>query len=471
MADYGNRSKYRSSSSSLPRSPTGLEPPAVPERKNAMSHSHRHSTSTLYVTESDVDHKKTLQDLNTRLVSYVEKVRKLQMATDVIDSIPKQQGIDEQSLMAMKRNFELEISEWKTKLTDAQNFIAQMKIQIDNVQQDNKKLNIKVNEKLDVLKERDAHIANLEAEFNELHSKLHILQNEKGKLLDNEAVYKSDISDLKKELDMSRRNYDKEKMKNAELENQLGSLDKDLQFKIQLLETELNEEKKRNKIDFNAIDRELKSDYENRLRSEMENLRRVYGEQTEKAKHEFMHLHSKKLAELQEQLSRERSNAMAGKSELTDWKSRVDQYKAIINQLETDKMMLQQQLQQQVSDLKTKLDEQGSTFKSQIKSKDNEVLILQKDINKLRSEYERLVEIKQALALEIEIYKNIIEGEEKRIRKVSKKFSRITSKSHYESFSDSEGEIKTFKGVDEIDNSSIQTKHQVFKAKKVETRY
>lgn len=471
MADYGNRSKYRSSSSSLPRSPTGLEPPAVPERKNAMSHSHRHSTSTLYVTESDVDHKKTLQDLNTRLVSYVEKVRKLQMATDVIDSIPKQQGIDEQSLMAMKRNFELEISEWKTKLTDAQNFIAQMKIQIDNVQQDNKKLNIKVNEKLDVLKERDAHIANFEAEFNELHSKLHILQNEKGKLLDNEAVYKSDISDLKKELDMSRRNYDKEKMKNAELENQLGSLDKDLQFKIQLLETELNEEKKRNKIDFNAIDRELKSDYENRLRSEMENLRRVYGEQTEKAKHEFMHLHSKKLAELQEQLSRERSNAMAGKSELTDWKSRVDQYKAIINQLETDKMMLQQQLQQQVSDLKTKLDEQGSTFKSQIKSKDNEVLILQKDINKLRSEYERLVEIKQALALEIEIYKNIIEGEEKRIRKVSKKFSRITSKSHYESFSDSEGEIKTFKGVDEIDNSSNQTKHQVFKAKKVETRY
>jgi len=471
MADYGNRSKYRSSSSSLPRSPTGLEPPAVPERKNAMSHSHRHSTSTLYVTDSDVDHKKTLQDLNTRLVSYVEKVRKLQMATDVIDSIPKQQGMDEQSLMAMKRNFELEISEWKTKLTDAQNFIAQMKIQIENVQQDNKKLNIKVNEKLDVLKERDAHIANLEAEFNELHSKLHILQNEKGKLLDNEAVYKSDISDLKKELDMSRRNYDKEKMKNAELENQLGSLDKDLQFKIQLLETELNEEKKRNKIDFNAIDRELKSDYENRLRSEMENLRRVYGEQTEKAKHEFMHLHSKKLAELQEQLSRERSNAMAGKSELTDWKSRVDQYKAIINQLETDKMMLQQQLQQQVSDLKSKLDEQGSTFKSQIKSKDNEVLILQKDINKLRSEYERLVEIKQALALEIEIYKNIIEGEEKRIRKVSKKFSRITSKSHYESFSDSEGEIKTFKGVDEIDNSSNQTKHQVFKAKKVETRY
>jgi len=106
-----------------------------------------------------------------------------------------------------------------------------------------------------------------------------------------------------------------------------------------------------------------------------------------------------------------------------------------------------------------------------MKSKDNEVMILQKDINKLRAEYERLVEIKQALALEIEIYKNIIEGEEKRIRKVSKKFSRMTSKSQYESFSDSEGEIKSFKGIDEIDNSVIQTTHQMYKATRAESRY
>ena len=52
-----------------------------------------------------------------------------------------------------------------------------------------------------------------------------------------------------------------------------------------------------------------------------------------------------------------------------------------------------------------------------MKSKENEVGLLLKDINKLRADYERLVEIKQALALEISIYKNIIEGEEKRIKK------------------------------------------------------
>ena len=48
--------------------------------------------STSVLETYDEDHKKTLQELNTRLVSYVEKVRKLQMATDVIDSMPKYQG-------------------------------------------------------------------------------------------------------------------------------------------------------------------------------------------------------------------------------------------------------------------------------------------------------------------------------------------------------------------------------------------
>merc|ERR1712241_743546 len=162
----------------------------------------------------------------------------------------------------------------------------------NNLEQENKNLNLKVNDKVGILRERDAHIANLESKINEILSKLNLLQNEKGKLMDNEAVYKSDIADLRKELGHSRKSYDKEKMKNADLETQLTTLDQDMKFKIQLLETELQEEKSRNKIDFNAIDRQLKSDYENRLRAEMDSLRKVYEEQTEKAKNEYMMIHS-----------------------------------------------------------------------------------------------------------------------------------------------------------------------------------
>ena len=87
-----------------------------------------------------------------------------------------------------------------------------------------------------------------------------------------------------------------------------------------------------------------------------------------------------------------------------------------------------------MADLTGKLEEQGATFRSQvcvgsvggiilspslhqIKSKESEVGLLHREIERLRADYEKLVEIKQALTLEISIYKQIIEGEEKRIRK------------------------------------------------------
>ena len=79
-------------------------------------------------------------------------------------------------------------------------------------------------------------------------------------------------------------------------------MEKEKGFQIQLLQAELEEERKRNKVDLSALDRELKSDYEARLRAEMLGLRKVYEEQTEKAKHEFMHLHSAKVSPVERDL-------------------------------------------------------------------------------------------------------------------------------------------------------------------------
>ena len=49
----------------------------------------------------------------------------------------------EQSLMTMKQKFETEISEWKQKLSDAQSVIAQLRIDINNLDQDKQQLNLK----------------------------------------------------------------------------------------------------------------------------------------------------------------------------------------------------------------------------------------------------------------------------------------------------------------------------------------
>ena len=65
-------------------------------------------------------------------------------------------------------------------------------------------------------------------------------------------------------MEAARRTLDREKIRGSELESKLGSLEQDMKFKMQVLETELQEERKRNKFDFASIDRELKMEYEKR---------------------------------------------------------------------------------------------------------------------------------------------------------------------------------------------------------------
>ena len=119
----------------------------------------RSSVSVMNLSESEMDHKKTLQELNSRLVAYVEKVRKLQRTTDAIDSMPKQgfelsqvssnnspckcYNYSEQSISVIKKKFQTELSDWKTKLDESLAVIAQLKIDLSNSSQDSKQLQVK----------------------------------------------------------------------------------------------------------------------------------------------------------------------------------------------------------------------------------------------------------------------------------------------------------------------------------------
>ena len=69
------------------------------------------------------------------------------------------------------------------------------------------------------------------------------------------------------------------------------------------------------------------------------------------------------LAELQDLLSAERTSSSGAKGEIKEWKSRIEQYKITIGELEAGRL----DLDQQIRELKTEMEEQGATFRSQVK--------------------------------------------------------------------------------------------------------
>merc|ERR1719278_2091040 len=311
--------------------------PPVPERR--FSHSRTPPKPSKAMDSLDrEDQKKSLIELNNRLVSYVEKVRKLQEAADVIDSIPRTAETSESTLKSIKLQYGAEIDGWRAKYEEAQSLLAQLQNDLGNLKTENRQLSLKVEDKVGLLKERDQTIVTLETEVSEVISKLNLLQSEKGRLIQNESVYKSDISDLQSELEAMRKALDRERIRGGELEAKLASLDQDMAFQLQLKNTELEEERKRNHVDFSAIDTQMKSEYEKRLKAELMKLRRMYEEETEKAKQEFMYLHSSKVEELQEQLSRERSSNSSIVAEMKGILEKMDQFKRTIARLENEKL-------------------------------------------------------------------------------------------------------------------------------------
>ena len=69
---------------------------------------------------------------------------------------------------------------------------------------------------------------------------------------------------MKSSLQEARYGLDKERVINSELNAEIEVTKKELLFRIQILEEQLTEERKKNKLDFSQMDLKLKSEYEKR---------------------------------------------------------------------------------------------------------------------------------------------------------------------------------------------------------------
>ena len=77
-------------------------------------------------------------------------------------------------------------------------------------------------------------------------------------------MHYKEINHLKSALQDARDGLEKEKKISSELDANLDVIEKELKFRVQVLEGQLDEERKRSKLDFSTIDFKLKSEYETR---------------------------------------------------------------------------------------------------------------------------------------------------------------------------------------------------------------
>eukprot|EP00092_Neocalanus_flemingeri_P004233 GFUD01004553.1.p1 GENE.GFUD01004553.1~~GFUD01004553.1.p1 ORF type:complete len:475 (+),score=161.68 GFUD01004553.1:169-1425(+) len=377
-----------------------------------------------------------MRSLNNKLISYIDKVRLIQQANDTWKGIPPTDDRTGEIEM-LKNKYEAELGNWKNKYQTSNSDAATAKMLANNVGGQNLDLTEKLKEKDHLLNERASTISTLEEEIAELLGKLNLLQNDRDRIKENELMLQKEINQLRSALQDARDGLDKERVISSELDAKLDVIEKELQFRIHVLEEQLAEERKRSKLDFSTMDFKLKSEYERRLRSELKTLRKKYQQETDKSKNEFMHIHSKKIADLQNTLSKERTTNSSAKEQLKSCQDRLDDFKKKIAELESINL----HLKQRANELANNLAEEGASFRAQVNSKDKELENMKEEIDHQRHEYENILEVKLALDTEIAVYKSLIDAEEKRISRGELLANGISVPDNYLDGSDKEADI------------------------------
>ena len=104
-----------------------------------------------------------------------------------------------------------------------------------------------------------------------------------------------ELAFLRAELEKANHGQNQEKLRSAELEIKLRSLEQELRNRISILETELVNERGRSKVDVSTVDTQLKGEYEARLKKELKALRKMYEDHMRVSKEEFMYSHNQKV--------------------------------------------------------------------------------------------------------------------------------------------------------------------------------
>ncbi|XP_020507981.1 keratin 97 [Labrus bergylta] len=306
--------------------------------------------------------KQTMQNLNDRLASYLEKVRSLETANAQLERQIREWYDKQTPTVRDYSRYQVIIEDLRKKISLATQDNARLMLQIDNARLAAEDFRIKYENELAVRTSVEGDIMGLR------------------KVLDDLTMSRSDlemqVEGLKEELVFLKKNHKEE----------LAAM--------------------RNHLNTSSVNVEVDAAPQDDMSKTLDALRAQYEGIAEKNRREMEAWYKAKFDELNKQLVTSTETLQSSKSEINDLKRTLQ---ALQIELQSQ-LSLKSALEGQLEETESRYSLQMSQLQLMVDRLENELSNMRADIEKQSAEYQMLLDIKTRLELEIAEYRRLLDG-------------------------------------------------------------
>jgi len=355
--------------------------------------------------QSRTEEKYQMQNLNDRLASYIDEVRKRDIEIGNLNA--ERSTIEEthvQEITQVKTLYGKELGQLRNAVDAIAREKAKLEIEADKNGRESKeaKATLAQNEKRLTNAERD--LANRNQRLLEVESQLLSLEDEVRKL-------RPDNVKLTKQLEDAKRNLEDETLKRTDLQNQLQTKEEGLKFENSMLEQQLNETRIKKQLEISEIDSRLTDAYETKLQQSLNELRDTYDKQLTDNREEFGRVYEDKLNKLQTRFDESKTNNAGMSQEIRELQTKISGLTSRNVELEAANSSIQKRL----ADLLKEMEDKESNFRNEMARKDSDLHNKDEQMEETLRDYKELLELKITLEAEMQAYRKMLEGEETRL--------------------------------------------------------
>ncbi|KAK5967922.1 Intermediate filament tail domain protein, partial [Trichostrongylus colubriformis] len=378
--------------------------------------------------------KEQLTGLNSRLATYIDKVRQLEAENSRLTvQIKDIEVIEKKERNNLAERFEAERARLRHALDDAREQAAKLAVERDSAIADHERLASKVGKlERDLKKSEDDRLTALSlAESSSAKQKT--MQNKLDKALADLGDLEKDNARLRMQLAALQKNLEDESVLRAAANSKIQALTEDLEFLKKQHKSALEEVRHKRQVDMTTYAKQINDEYQSKLQDQLAEMRARFQAQLLASKTAFEESYKNKLNDASERAEAARDEAARMRVRIHELEKSGSGHDALIDGL-----------RREIAGLKDDMDAARRSYQERLDGKELRIAELNREIQRMMDEFHDLLDVKIQLDTELNTYRMLLESEETRLNISGDKSRDNSMTSHHVSYSSGGG--KSFSG-------------------------